>query len=611
MVRQTKFGVKIGQFGRNFIGPVIRASVFLAASAALASGTFGQDTAPAAQGDAAPASRLDEIRTILHRLDAELNLCATIKAEPVPGQPLAGYKACIGTNGFNHGGNIGKITLANDGLPGTISPDGNKATVGFGAATPGGGYVGGIEYNPATGAVKVSGGPAWGFDAPGSPLKAEISGELGVTYTPPGTRPYGGAAYTQADLQRGQAALQNARDLQRFQSMTLEQKVDELTNMINQSIATSQPRPSQYPQSAPWSAQVLDTAQMAAQMNGSAPSPPAPRPPADSSLPPVGAGAYNPPSLTNNGAASNGGTARLVFDDNAPKASGSDNGRAGDFRSASAPGQATPTRFSYDPNAQSTAASGPMNQPSQASASVGAPNATSTANGSSGMTPDQFRASVNQAMQQFRQADAQIQQTLTQPSPSGSAMGAAAGVFAGQQPDQQPVGAGNPPSYSAPAGRLPLYAPRNGYDAWGNRADSPRMQYDVQGYRRDGSRSPYDSQGYRTDSLPGYGSPNSPPQSSTNLQPPSSPSSAGTGAAVGAFTGAMSGQRLVFDDNAPRNTSSSRAGAQYAPGGGTNGSTSMGPAAQSQPVPSPVVPGVSPRSLGTQSQTAALQFPGE
>ncbi len=156
--------------------------------------------------------------------------------------------------------------------------------------------------------------------------------------------------------------------------------------------------------------------------------------------------------------------------------------------------------------------------------------ANSTANGP-GMTQNQFRAAVDQAMQRFRQAYARIQQD-SPGAGSGAVFGAAAGTRAGRQL----VFDEDAPRNSAPARRLPQYAPRNGYDPWGNRPDSPRNQYDDQGYRRGGSRSPYDSQGYRTD---GSGSPYDVQGNRTDSPgEPDNPQSP------------TSDQQLVFDDNA-------------------------------------------------------------
>jgi hypothetical protein len=97
-------------------------------------------------------------------------------------------------------------------------------------------------------------------------------------------------------------------------------------------------------------------------------------------------------------------------------------------------------------------------------------------------------------------------------------------------------------------------------DAPGYRTNSPRNQYDSQGYRIDSSRPQYDSQGYRIDST----------QPATPL-------------AQGNVT------RFTYDPNAQNTTAS-------------------GPV--SQPSQAPVIPAVTRRDLGTQSQTAALKFPG-
>jgi hypothetical protein len=387
-------------------------------------------------------------------------------------------------------------------------------------------------------------------------VKAEVSAEFGVTYTPPPTRPDGGINPTQADLLQSQAALMAARYQQRLQGMTLEQKMTELASMINQAYPSSQPPPSQYPTSAPWSAQVLDTAQMAAQMNGGMPS--QALPPADPALPPIGVGAYNPPATDGS---SNGGGTRLGFDDNAPKISYSGNGQPVIFRSSSAPSQGYATGYSYGPNAQKTAVSGPLSPSSQAGAAAGVP--ILTGSGSNGMNLDQFRASVNQSMQQFRQTDAQFRQGSGQQTlpGTGAAIGATAGASAGQQSGQRIGFDDNDPRNTSTSQGAQQYAPRNGYDAQGNRQDSPRDAYDAQGYRQDSPRNQYDAQGYRADS--------------------SRPSSAPTQG---------SGNGYSYDPNGPRSAAS-------------------GPS--SQPTQAPSIPSVSQRAYGTQSQTAALHFPGE
>jgi hypothetical protein len=523
MARQTTISVKTSRFGLGLVRTAIKVSAVLAVNASLATATFGQDTSSAAPVAPASPSWVDQIQAFRQNLTRDAKVCGKINLEPTPGQSAAGYQICVGTDGISHGGNIGNVNLGNDGLPGTVSPDGNKATVGrsFGVATPDGGLTGGIEYNPATRAVRVSGGPAWGFDAPGSPFKAEISGELGLTYTPPATS-QGGITVSQADLLRSQMALQAAREQQRLQSMTIEQKLAELSNMINQAYPSSQPQASQYPQSAPWSAQVLNTAQMAAQMNGGMPSQAMVQPQPSSSLPPIGVGAYNSPIQASN----NGGGSRLVFDDNAPKVPYNSNGQPMVSQPTSAPNQVYATGYTYDTTGQRNAVSGPLSQPYQTTMPTG--------NGSNGMTQDQFRASVNQSMQQFRQADAQFRQgSGQQPYPgtgSAAGLGATVGASTGQQGGQRLAFDDNAPRNTSISQDPRQYAPRNGYDAQGYRQDSPRNQYDAQGYRTDSTRT----------------------QSVPQSYPQSSPS----------------------------------------------------------PV-TPNVPAVSQRAYGTQSQTAALHFPGK
>ncbi len=567
MARQTTISVKMSRFGLGLIRTTIKVLAVLVVNASLATVTFGQDASSAAPVGTASPSWIDQVQAIRQRLAAEANVCVTV------GGPVSGNKYCYGTNGFNHGGNIGSVTLSNDGLPGTISPDGNKATVGysFGVATPDGGATGGIEYNPVTGAVKVSGGPAIGFDAPGSPLKAEISGELGVTYTPPATRPYGGFTATPDDLRRSQAALLAAREQQRLQGMTIEQKLAELTNMINQAYPSGQPRSSQYPQSAPWSAQVLDSTQMAAQMNGGMPSQAMMQPQAGTSLPPIGAGAYNSPIPTSTNGGSNGGGSRLVFDDNAPKTPYTSNGQPIVSRTNAAPNQVYATGYTYDTTGQKNAVSGPLSQSSQTPMATG--------NGSNGMTQDQFRASVNQSMQQFRQADGQLRQNSgQQPYPgtgSAAGLGATVGASAGQQSGQRLVFDDNAPRNASTGQGPQQYAPRNGYDAQGNRADSPRTQYDAQGYRQDSPRSQYDAQGYRQDS----------PRNQYDAQGYRADSTRPSSAPIQG-----NANRYSYDPSGPRSAVS-------------------GPL--SQPTQAPSIPSVSQRAYGTQSQTAALHFPGQ
>jgi hypothetical protein len=256
--------------------------------------------------------------------------------------------------------------------------------------------------------------------------------------------------------------------------------------------------------------------------------------------------------------------ARLVFDENARRqiAQYAYNPPAdivGNVRptsNGSAPGRTT---FTYDQNAPKTEVSGPLSQPSQAPMTSGAPGPNAVGNSATGMTMDQFRASVNQSMQQFRQADAQFRQTSGQQVLPGTGSAAVTGVAAGASAaERQLVFDDNAPRRSTPVQSPQQFAPRNGYDAQGYRADSPRNAYDAQGYRQDSPRNGYDAQGYRQDS----------PRSVDDVQ----------------------GYRS--DSTRPRYEPQS-----YRP---------------SSPAPvDPSVPAVTRRAYGTQSQTAALQFPGE
>ena len=192
------------------------------------------------------------------------------------------------------------------------------------------------------------------------------------------------------------------------------------------------------------------------------------------------------------------------------------------------------------------------------------PPANSTGNGA-GMSMDQFRASVNQSMEQFRQADAQFRQSqATQPSYQAPAT---------PRPDRQLVFDENAPRGANVTQSPAVYAPRNGYDAQGYRQDSPRNQYDAQGYRVDSPRSQYDAQGYRTDSArPRYDAQGYRVDSTQQAPAP------------------VQVSRYSYDTTGQRNASS-------------------GPVSQASQAP--VIPNVTQRAPGTQSQTAVLQFPGE
>jgi hypothetical protein len=98
--------------------------------------------------------------------------------------------------------------------------------------------------------------------------------------------------------------------------------------------------------------------------------------------------------------------------------------------------------------------------------------AQGTANGNTGMTREQFEAAVQQAMQDFRRANEQLPPSRPTPRPEPSA-----------QPNTPP--AADPDAYRPrPSTVTGTFAPRNGYDEYGNRADSPRNRYDENGYLR-------------------------------------------------------------------------------------------------------------------------------
>jgi hypothetical protein len=190
-----------------------------------------------------------------------------------------------------------------------------------------------------------------------------------------------------------------------------------------------------------------------------------------------------------------------------------------------------------------------------------------SAGNTAGISMDQFRASVNQSMQQFRQADAQLRQNqVSQPSYQGPAT---------PRPERQLVFDDNAPRNANAAQTLPQYAPRNGYDAQGYRTDSPRNQYDAQGNRQDSPRNVYDAQGYR------QGSPRNQYDARGSRADSTRPSS-------NPIQGNANG--YSYDLNGPRSAVS-------------------GPS--SRPSQAPSIPSISQRAYGTQSQTAALSFPGE
>jgi hypothetical protein len=84
-----------------------------------------------------------------------------------------------------------------------------------------------------------------------------------------------------------------------------------------------------------------------------------------------------------------------------------------------------------------------------------------------GMTQDPFRQEIQRQMEQFRQADAANRATrLDIRVPQGN--------------PTPPIG-DVPPAGVRPQTPYATYAPRNGYDEYGNRADSTRRRYDEDG----------------------------------------------------------------------------------------------------------------------------------
>ena len=200
--------------------------------------------------------------------------------------------------------------------------------------------------------------------------------------------------------------------------------------------------------------------------------------------------------------------------------------------------------------------------------------AGSTGSGA-GMSADQFRASVNQSMQQFRQADAKPRQNQASETSNPTSTTA--------RPDRQLVFDENAVRNPNVSQNPQIYAPRNGNDAQGYRQDSPRNQYNAQGYRTDPSRSQYDAQGYRTD---------------------------GSRNQYDAQGGRTAAPRSQYDSQGYRTDSTSRPNVtRYTYDANATSSAVSGP--RSQPAQAPVIPNVSQRVAGTRSQTAALRLSGE
>ena len=97
-----------------------------------------------------------------------------------------------------------------------------------------------------------------------------------------------------------------------------------------------------------------------------------------------------------------------------------------------------------------------------------------------GMTQEQFRAELSRQMQEFQAADAQQRRELAQRQIPPAA-----------QVNQTPPIGDVPPAGVRPRVTYDEYAPRNGYDAQGNRTDSNRRRYDENGNYAAPPRAPF------------------------------------------------------------------------------------------------------------------------
>ncbi len=383
-------------------------------------------------------------------------------------------------------------------------------------------------------------------------------------------------------------------------------------------------------------------------VNGPSPNPSATMPPIDPQL------VYNPPMDVIR-AANGGSLAANPSSNSSQPTTGSQASPASSTNSSAGRDQLVfdeSNQQRADTTGSSTSRTNSNSTESQPSGQAGAANSP---------TQQQFRAELNQLMQQFQQAAARNQaDILLQRSQAQAATSQPASV---SRPDAP---ATVQPS-SRPSGQV--YAPRNGYDEYGNRADSPRRQYDDQGYYIGGSGAQstwssgdfsgnvpaqsttpavrqnrvYSSDGTsrpiggganaaqqfqamqrwsqqqiaqqsNTANYGGYAAPVSQNTASTpNYSSASNTSTFGSGGQNG--NGGPSAQ-LVFDDNAPRGQTSGSANSTYnnnsQPNG--NGSGFSGPAVAprtsgTQPNTANLGPAVSTRSIGVQPQTAGLQFP--
>lgn len=102
---------------------------------------------------------------------------------------------------------------------------------------------------------------------------------------------------------------------------------------------------------------------------------------------------------------------------------------------------------------------------------------TQSAISNTGMTQEEFRTTLDRQMQQFQaeaarqEAALRVRQSVPATTPVNNPI----------QSNRTPAPVGNSPA-QPPRTTTNQYAPRNGYDENGNRADSTRRQYDAQGY---------------------------------------------------------------------------------------------------------------------------------
>jgi hypothetical protein len=336
-----RFMSGMGRFG--LVRKVVKASAILGIHALLASPTFGQP----------PVSPDSSAAPLPGGWSYGAQVCGTVALPPV----VSG-KICLGTDGLKPtigpaaGGYWNNTeSIGTPYSPVTVGPDDSYKVSTPPIPTPYGKLNGTIGYNPATGAQSYTAALSQGITLPPSvPFTAKVSEEVYAKY-----RPAQGPGFQQptpAEFYQSMQQLAQAQENYRLQNMTYQQKLDALSQvlqpqgssqvaygpdaLLQQARMQAQQVPSQYPASAPFSAQVLTPGQMAAQMGGGL-SPQAaastPVPQTGSSLPPIGAGAYNPPRLPASSNTGYPGKVTFSYDENAPK---------------------TPTSGTYSPPAAST-----------------------------------------------------------------------------------------------------------------------------------------------------------------------------------------------------------------------------------------------------------------